>query len=262
MPSTEHERPADELVSLLARRIEVLEALLDQPRTRPELVETLDISRSTVDRAVRELEGMALVEYEDDLYRASLAGRLAHREYAELREELVVLEEATELLAVLPPDAPLDLTVLQGGNVVLAREPAPHVPGTQLANLLEGADEVRSLSMAYTTPETGEVLAEGVRSGGTEASLVFERGLYEYLLDSDALDIETLLADPDFEGAVTEGLPFGLVIARTDDTREVCIAVYDADRALRGIIRNDTPAALEWAESIWTQYWETATLVE
>lgn len=262
MPQTEHERPADELVSLLARRIEVLERLMDGQRTRPELVDELDISRSTVDRAVRELEGMGLVEFDDGAYRASLVGRLAHREYAELRGELVVLEEAAELLTTLPPDAPLDLSVLQGAEVVVGREPAPHVPGSRLPEFLKGADHLRNLSVAYTTPETGDVVAEGVRNGDVSTQIVLERDLYEYLTDSGALDIDGLSALDGFEAGLAENLPFGLIIAERDDLTEVCLAVYGPDRTLQGILINDTPAAVEWAEGIWDEYWHAAELLD
>jgi predicted transcriptional regulator len=254
MPQTEHERPADELVSLLARRIEVLERLLEQPRTRPELVDELDISRSTVDRAVRELEGMGLVEFDDGAYQASLVGHLAHREYAELRQELITLEEAADLLTTLPPDAPLDLSVLKGGEVVVAREPAPHVPGSRLPEFLRGANHIRSLSMAYTTPETGDVVAERVQTDETLTEIVIEQDLYEYLMESGALDIDSLAEDETFNVGLTTDLPFGLIIADRGDGTDVCLAVYGPDRTLEGIVINDTPAAISWAESVWEQY--------
>jgi predicted transcriptional regulator len=259
MPQTEHERPADELVSLLARRIEVLEHLLDKPQTRPELVADLEISRSTVDRAVRELEGMGLVEFDDGNYRASLVGRLAHEEYAELREELVILEEAADLLTTLPPDAPLDLTVLQGAEVVIGREPAPHIPGSRLPEFLQDAEHLRTLSMAYTTPETGEIVANSVRTDDVQVEIVIERDLYKYLTESGALNIESLAENPTFEASLAEDLPFGLIIADRSGTTEVCLAVYGEERTLEGIIINDTPAAVDWAESVWDRYSTAAT---
>lgn len=262
MPQTEHDRPADELVSLLARRIEVLECLLENQLTRPELVDELDISRSTVDRAVRELEGMGLLEFSDGAYRASLPGRLAYAEYAELRGELVTVEEAADLLAVLPPDAPLELAVVQGAEVVVATEPAPHVPGSRIPELLAGADRVWSLSMALTNPETGEVVADGVDNDGLVAEVVFERQLYDYLTDSATMPIEDLVATDRFTVYLTETLPFGLVIAEEDGTTRVCIAVYDDDRTLEGILINDTDAAIEWARTVFDSYRDAADPLE
>lgn len=253
MPQTEHERPADELVSLLARRIEVLEYLIDGEHTRPELVEALDISRSTVDRAVRELEGMGLLEFDDGTYRASLPGRLAHAEYAELRAELVTVEEAADLLAALPPDAPLDLDVLRGAEVVTASEIAPHMPGSRITDVIEGADHVRSLSVALTTPATGEAIADGVFEGMT-VEVVFERQLYDYLSDSETMPIADLRATDRFHPWVTDDLPFGLLLVDRDDEREVCLAVYDEDRTLEGVVVNDADPAVTWAAAVFREY--------
>lgn len=258
MPQTEHDRPADELVSLLARRIEVLECLLDNEHTRPELVDELDISRSTVDRAVRELEGMGLLKFDDGAYRASLPGRLAHAEYAELRAELLTVEDAADLLAVLPTDAPLDLDVLRGADVIVATEPAPHVPGSRIPEFLDGADTVYSLSMALTNPDTGDVVADGVRNDGMTADVVFERQLFEYLHDSDMMPVDTLQDTDGFSAWVTDDLPFGLVITETDGVAEVCLAIYDADRTLEGIVINDSDAAVAWARTVFDSYHETA----
>lgn len=260
MSNRHQERPADELVSLLARRVAVLEAVLETPRTRPELVEALDISRSTVDRAVRELEGMDLVERQGSTYRASVVGRLAHEEYAELRAELLALEEVAPLLAVLPPDAPLSIDVLHGADVVVAREPAPHVPGSRLPEFIRGAEHLRNLSMAYTNPETSEALADVLAEGGT-AEVVIEADLYQYLAEDAAVDTDRLLGADGVTVGVVEALPFGMIVADRPSGREVCLAVYDSDRTLEGILVNDTEAALAWADRVWERYSTAAEAV-
>lgn len=262
MPATEHDRPADELVSLLARRIEVLEAVLETPRTRPELVDTLDISRSTVDRAVRELEEMGLVTYDGEAYHASLVGRLAHDEYEDLRTELVTLQDVAPLLTTLPPSAPVDLRVLKQAEVVVATEPAPYVPGSRISDLLRNADHVRSLSMAYTTPETGDVIADSVAADELSTNIVFEESLYEHLSNSDVLNVDALVEDPNVTAGVVETLPFGLIIASQGDAEIACLAVYDDDRTLEGVVINDREEAVAWAESVWETYRDQARPID
>lgn len=262
MPATEHDRPADELVALLARRIEVLEAVLEAPRTRPELVDTLDISRSTVDRAVRELEDMGLVRFNGDSFSATLVGQLAHTEYETLRTDLVTLEEVSPLLTSLPSTAPVDLRILRDAEVVAATEPAPHVPGSRISALLRQADSVRSLSMAYTTPETGDVIADSVAAGELSTEIVFEAALYEYLTDSEVLDVEALVDDPNVSAGIVDTLPFGLIIARHANTTDVCLAIYDDDRTLEGVVINDSQPAVDWATAVWEEYQERARPIE
>ncbi|MFT4964042.1 MAG: putative transcriptional regulator, partial [Halobacteriales archaeon] len=45
-----------DLLSVLERRADVLDALMDGPEQKRGLVKTLNVSRSTVDRAIRKLE--------------------------------------------------------------------------------------------------------------------------------------------------------------------------------------------------------------
>jgi len=46
----------DELATVLLKRYECLNALINHPQAKPELVDTLDMPRSTLDDVVRELE--------------------------------------------------------------------------------------------------------------------------------------------------------------------------------------------------------------
>jgi predicted transcriptional regulator len=66
---------------LLSQRADALSRLLDADRTKNELTEELDVSRSTVDRAVRELESNGLVRREGGTVTATLSGRLAYDSY-------------------------------------------------------------------------------------------------------------------------------------------------------------------------------------
>lgn len=64
-----------ELSTTLAKRFECLAALVDQPRTKSELDEVLDYSRSTLDRAIRDLRDVNLVAYEDGIWKPTFLGQ-------------------------------------------------------------------------------------------------------------------------------------------------------------------------------------------
>ena len=77
---------ASNIIGVLSHRIEFIDCLLDGPKTKPEFVEELDISRSTANRAVRELESVGFLEYQDTGYRLILCGRLAAQEYQAFKD--------------------------------------------------------------------------------------------------------------------------------------------------------------------------------
>ena len=85
----------DDRIDLVAKRVDLLEALAAGPRYKPALVEATGDSRSTVDRAIRELEAAGLIERTDEGFWATLAGRLAAERYrAFVAEETRVLDSA------------------------------------------------------------------------------------------------------------------------------------------------------------------------
>lgn len=69
----------DEIVRHICRRSEILEALLDQPCRRTELVNAVNCSRSTVYRTLNNLEKAGLVVDEASRYRITPLGHYAIR---------------------------------------------------------------------------------------------------------------------------------------------------------------------------------------
>jgi predicted transcriptional regulator len=75
------ETAPSKIIDTLSQRIRFIECLLDGPKDKQEFVEELDVSRSTVDRAVRELEALEFIEYRNASYCLTLYGQLVVQEY-------------------------------------------------------------------------------------------------------------------------------------------------------------------------------------
>ena len=96
-----------ELVDVVERRLDFLERLAAEPLRKHELVDALGHSRSTVNRAIDELEATGLVAGETDGYRTTLSGRLLAEGYREL---LTVADDLAAAGDVLDPlDAEVDI---------------------------------------------------------------------------------------------------------------------------------------------------------
>jgi len=70
-------RDGDDLPSLVGRREPTLRLLSDGPTTNRDVIDALEVSRSTVTRALRELEEAGFVGRRDGGYATTLAGRFA-----------------------------------------------------------------------------------------------------------------------------------------------------------------------------------------
>ncbi len=246
------------VLDLLARRAELLDRIAERPADKPALGDALGVSRSTVDRAVRELAERGFIERCGDGYRTTAAGRLAAASYGEFRRRSEGIRAAADVLDVLPPDAPLDARALAGAEVVAADGGDPERPARRIAELVGRADEVRGagglVADRYVRLYRDRIL------DGTAVRVVLAPASLERLLaghaDAVAAALETGLVElresPDAP-------PFGLRLYSRDDETTMSVTVYDDD--LRGIICNDDPGAVEWAAEYVERIWNDARAI-
>jgi predicted transcriptional regulator len=232
-----------EVENVLAKRGETLRALLERPRSKRDMVDDLGTPRSTLDRAVRELETTGLVEYRDGAYHPTLFGRAALETHEWYRQSLEDLATAADVVAPLPPDSPLDRTFLTGAEVVAS---APHLPDEVVSRLLESvgeADRVRGVAPVGMDGHLDAFRdATATRAGGLE--LVLTPELFDHIARTRPQ--ETLEAVESGRARFFRAdIPFrfGLWVA---DDREAGVVVY-TDTGIRGVLVNDDGDAVEWA---------------
>jgi predicted transcriptional regulator len=259
--------------------------------TKPDLVESLPVSRSTVDRAVRDLRDLSLVARRDGTFEATLPGRLTWRAYRRFRRRVAAVTDARDLLVHLDPDCGLETRALVGATVHVAEGPAPYRPTEVLEDLIADARRIRGLSTSITDSSSSRLVHEAVVDGGTEYEAVFAADVARFIREEHHERRREMVETGRFEAYRTESLPFGLFLFTLADgrdaaatggdhdggddgdhdggddgdhdgggetdatpspagTREVAtVVVYDEDTDLRGVLVNDSEAAVRWAES-------------
>jgi len=246
-----------ELIPLIARRERLLAALYESPHAKCDLVRSLDVSRSTVDRAVRRLENEGIVERRASGYGLTLVGRLVYEEYRTFTERTTGLLDAAPVLEALPADTPLDPAALFGATVTAAERATPYRPGDRHLELMEDAERARLLSTAVG-PRYVEAIRAAVVERDTPVQLgvttaVQERLVTEYAdslgdaLSSGKLDLRELDDTPRFSLGLFDrqsGTVFGALI-------------YDDD-APRAYVDNDTAPAVEYGKERFERYWADA----
>ncbi|NHN46723.1 GntR family transcriptional regulator [Halostella sp. JP-L12] len=242
-----------DLVRTLCNRHEFLVALRVAPREKRALVETLGVSRSTVDRALRELADEGLVARTDRGYRLTSTGRLA----ASLTDAMLAaagdLRAVAEPLRAVSSDAPLDLRLVGGATAAEASERVRSRPLSEVRDLFDAASRVYVLAPVISQPRSFDRLCEAVLKAGTDVEMVLEASLAEQLFPPNADRIATMV-DEGFTPLVTTGVPFGLVLGETDDGWETHVVTYGDDGELQGVVSNDTPAAAAWAWETYQRY--------
>jgi predicted transcriptional regulator len=237
---------AAETVELLARRTELLRTLASSPRAKRDLVEALPISRSTVDRAVRNLEAKELVERNEQIA-LTLRGRLAIEAYNEFVGYVDELEAARPILASLPRDTTVDRCLFEGATFVSPDRLTPQRHAVAFLDEIEAATEIRGFSTAFV-PTYVDLLHERILEDGLTVELTLPADLLEELFSSaqDRIDEALATGRLTFLEASTT-LEYSLFVLEQPERTLVAALVYD-DQGRSGIVFNDSPAAVAWAE--------------
>lgn len=249
-------------VDLLDRRRQLLELLVETPHEKPAITDAIDRSRSTVDRAIRELTGAGLVERSDEGYVATVAGRLAVEQYRALVQGLDAIAAAQPLLEELPDGTALPMDLLLGAEVRLAQPPEPDRAYEPLFELLASARRYCALSASVGNADTGVALRDQVHPAGNSAAVVVDDDVATYLWREYADLVETMIVEGGLLAYAHPSVPYGLGIGYAPEGVTVIGLVYGDSGELVGVVVNDTPAAVDWAERTFCRYRAAATPLE
>jgi len=229
---------------VVAKRRDVLGALSTR-KAKPELVDELDVSRSTVDRAIEALLDHGFVERRGSEYVATYAGRAAVAAYDGFLRRLDGLGAAQSVLSKLPPDVAIPPVVFDGATVHESTPEAPERPIEESLDLVKGATSLRGTAPAILSRyiEVFHTLVED----GTDIELVLTESVVDRLADTYPDGFATLKA----RAAITlhetvESLPYGVWTAERPAGPVSGLVVY-GEYGLAGIVSNDTEAMNEWA---------------
>ncbi|WP_227131323.1 helix-turn-helix transcriptional regulator [Halorubellus salinus] len=248
----------DELVRTLTRRREVLEALDDSACRKPELARELDVARSTVDRAIRQLQNQALVERGDDGYELTTCGEVAVDLYGRFASRLDAMCDARDVVAELPSREFAHPDVLDDATVVRAASSAPDRPVRAFLELVEDAEHARGFSpTAYGAYV--DVFERRVVDAGMTAEFVFSDDALAELTTAHRESVQRATETGRVAVHRIDSLPMvGVsVLRREDGSRVLAMGVYDGT-GMAALVQNDAPDAVSWGDALVADYLERA----
>lgn len=254
--------PIDD-IKTVADRADFLDLLTDRRLPKRAIVEELDRSRSTVNRAIGRLRTAGLVEETADGCRTTLVGRLALEEYRRYVDRSADVLAAEKALSVLPPEADVPLHAVAGGQVYSAGGNRPYEPFERAYAVLEEGSTLRACLRTVSNRRTLEVLRESAEQN-RRIEIVFSAALFRRLYTDWRDLIEALVDSDSFSGYVTDDpVPFAVLLSsrKADGTApnaEVAIVTYTDDNELGGVIVNDEPSAVVWGRKQYRRCREAA----
>lgn len=238
---------ASQPVGLVARRRDLLVALREGTVDKPGLVDTLGVSRSTVDRAVRELESANLVFRDGNHVSLTTTGRVLLRGYCWLEAVAAGVDRASDLLSHIPDTGVPHPTLFDGATIIEATQAVPTKPLDVLEEYLQEATYVDSVTLSVV-PRMVKAFQTAVVEEGVSIRMMMPEPVVTQLVNSHQSALSSGLdAGADLRETTTTP-PFGLVRFESENDSWAALLSY-GDGGLRGLIGNDSPQAVAWADT-------------
>lgn len=240
----------DVLEVLLGRRAFV-EVLAERGLEKPALAEELDVSRSTVDRALRDLQVADLVTRTGAGYTTTPFGTIALAHVEDVLSDLEDVDRTAPLLGELPAELPMSIEFLRGASIHLVGGQPDRETVDRIIERLEGTARCRTLVHMLTITDTPHYIENRVKSGDLRMEVVAGETLLPYLQGAMGERTRDLLRTGRYELWVTSSVPYGLTIGERHDGTSYAWLFVDHDRReLAGIIETEHPPAIEWATEL------------
>lgn len=240
----------EDVLHLVANRVEVLTLLEGTRLQKREIVEELDYSRSTVNRVITRLATAGLVDDAPSGCQTTFVGSLIANEYSAYRETVEDVLRAQRVLTSLPPDTDLPSTVFADAEVVTPAGPRPYEPYHAVEDVLRtpGPDgAIRVYVPAFSNPRGLELAQQLARTVPLE--IVFSEELVAELTADLTDGFEALVEHELFSGYCTaDGPRYTLIVADAESETKAAIVMHTADRNLSGVLVTSNPEALRWID--------------
>lgn len=244
---------------ILSKRQEVLEQLLHEPHTKPELVAALPCSRSTVDRAIEELQKIECVERtapNSSQYRGTTLGELMLQTHQEYLDRLQQYEKVKPILTELPSDAPIGEDIIRGADIYRSVR-TPDIAFRPSQELKQEATKMIGTAPVIYREYFDEITTQ-LNQRSFEFEVIIEAPLLESVQKQYSDEFDRLT---EFDSVniyrTEESIPYGLWVMDLPSSDTAGITFYN-EGGVPGSIVNDSEDAVEWVTEQYDQYKQAA----
>lgn len=236
-------------------RLDVLEAVVDGPRTRTELDERTDVSSVTLSRILSDLEARGWITRTRGSYEATPAGTFVVSRVRDLLAELQTVHHLGENVAWIPVDRfDFDITRLQDATVITPSWDDFSAYTRAMVDLLDESTEIRSIATGLDS-EFVRAMAEACLDGTLTLELVYEPAVVDAIVADDELSsLFADLADSDRAAVYRyrgddDLLMLGVYRGRADRADGVFLCGEHDEGAPPGTVQSTDSGVWEWAAS-------------
>ena len=257
--------PLDE-IAFLARsdhRVEVLDALAEEPRDRSVLRATTGASSPTMGRILSDFEERCWIVRGGRTYELTRLGEFVTERFMNLRDAMEAERKLRDVTPWLPREMEGFTVDLFADATVSHPGPGyPYQPVERVTQLIEDTDTMRGFGTTVVKSSNLEAACQAILDG-MEFEFIYSPGVLETITAWNPARIAEADACENCTTFLHDSLPdsdwCGLGIY--DDRVGICC--HDIKTGmLKAVVDTDSPAALAWAESVYERYRNDARLID
>lgn len=231
-------------VNVLFKREACLQTLEGNPLSKPEIVETLDIPRSTLDDIIRELEAANLVEYTDGKWQLTLFGQYTFEYHILYKNKIESIVDAEPIIDALPRDTLIERHLFTDADIYISSPPVPDEIMEVVLNAVESVNRVRGVTPVVLAGYCGSFYRCATTGTNSSLEIILSIDSFERLQKLQPDKTDEIIRDNNVE-IYSGGIPIAFSLWIGDDDH-VGLIVY-ANNGIQGVIINEKDKALKWA---------------
>lgn len=233
----------------IIRRAPILEALLDKSASASDIVEMVDMSRSTVHRATDSLEEYGILERVDEEYCLTNLGRLLFEEQQRFeRQTSTAFALAPFLNTITLNEDSIPIEHFVDATITRRKPRQPHTSIHRIINLIEQSDRLKMLSTVISPVYVDVGYREMMNGMSIEA--IFEPKVVDLMLSEFPEKAQQTMATGNFRVYAKASLPYELFIFDS----KMGMAAHNENGNAEVLIECEDAAAVRWAESLYEKH--------
>lgn len=247
---------AQEFLLEAVRRGPLLQSLQSGAADASELSESVDASRSTIHRALKNLQEEDIVTESDDAYELTSLGEIIAQKIAMFGTQAstaMTLKQFLNSINMNGNGIPIEHFV--DATITRRKSRQPHATIHRIFELFENSDSLRMFSTVLSPVYVD--LGYQEMMDGMEIEAIFDREVIDIMLSKYPEKANETIATGNFEVYAHDGLPFELFIF--DD--KIGMAAHNENGNAEVLIECEDATAIEWAENLHAKHLSNAKAV-
>lgn len=255
MQSSETSLADIEFLARSPHRVGILDALADGACDRDELRSATGASKPTIGRILSDFEERTWSVRDGHDYRLTPLGEFVADRFERLREAMETERALRDVLPWLPSEMEGFSVGLFSGAIVSYPGPGyPYEPVERITELIEGTDAMRGFGTTVVKTSNLEAACRAILDG-MEFEYIFAPSVLETVVAWDPETVARAAARDNCTVLVHDSLPDSETCGLGIYEDRVGICCHDVETGvLRAGVDTGSPAAHDWAESVYERY--------